>query len=882
MVNWIDSIIEFLLVSSAILLVLGLVSLFVVQVLRIRGTARLWICSILIIMPLFYPIHALFPDKIKILVPLEKYRSYYSQSSDNPALPAEARDKLPQDALNTVPVDQTTVTSNRASSTGISDPNAFYPASQNISSFSADWKVLIISTWAVPFILLLIRFIFIVKNTRLLIKCADPVKDGQTLELLGQCASETGLRRLPRILVLDHLPTPMSVGFQHPAILLPKRLLAPEFHEGLRYTLLHELKHLHQYNTWWLVIESLISAVYFFHPVIYWAKHRIHEEWEYICDSHVIKVTKKTASYADFLLHEIWNHGRDMEPALFLPFILSAPKTKKRVYSILEKRRPTMFTKIRDRFAVCIILFSFMALLLLTVSPSAQVHEDELYNTNLLPTGNPGEYYLYDFMDSIEKVKVIYFRGQEPVAGQRVHSELTRDQWSFDEDTHLLHVKTDVDNEKQSVRIYGIQTVPWAWKLYEPLQSNSVRVLIGDRTGVRGEDFEVDEAQGLIRFLKPEDCVDSTKYYIIFAYKSTNVPGIRGGSMGNHDDQAAIRRFLGLPELSEPENEDPDPPLSNSVGTNARPVEPPYIFGLLQPVEEYGIKIALSKEGERGVSRWLTKDEDYTYDENTGLITLREPVPKGYQQDYLYVNGVLRKDIVFIRNDIKPDSVEIIFNEDCDNEKKLEEGVGFVVDYGNQTITILDPQINEEGTVAMMYWTDMKGGITSSGGKCNQMPEDWDYEIDHMQTLVGRAVPLQQPYEFVTSQVLQEKGLYAYIASKDNPYHAEDIKRDKDYTYDPVTGVVIMLEDFDIDGIDTSLVVIGIPVNRNEFNFHQPIDKASLEVRVENELLQPGIDYMVDYNAGTITINGDEILDPHSKFSIKFGDEFYGNQYPTE
>lgn len=880
MENWIDSIIGFLLVSSVILFVLGLVSLSVVYILKIRGTARLWICSILIMMPLVYPIQALFPDDIKISLPLERYSSYYFRSPDNQVLSAVARDDPDQAMINNVSNDQTTVNINQASNTEISDPNALDPTSKKTSSFSIDWKVMIISAWAVTFILLLIRFLFIVKNTRLLYKCADPVTDPQVLELLTQCAYETGLRHPPRILVIDYLPVPMAVGFVHPKIIIPKRLLEQEFHEGLRFTLLHELKHLHQHNTWWLTIESLVSAVYFFHPVIYWAKHRIHEEWEYICDSHVIKVTEKAASYADFLLHEIWDHGRDMEPALFLPFILSVPKTKKRVYSILEKRRPTMFTKIRDKLAVCIILFSFIALLMFTVSPSAQVHEEGLYYVNIEPTGVPGEYYVADFMDSIEKVKVKYFKGQEPIDGQDLSHELTDDQWSFDEDTRLLHVKTDVDNKKQLVIIYGKQTVPWTWKRKEPIQPNSVKILIGDRTAIRGEDFEVDEDQGLIRFLKPELCVDSTKYFISFMYKQpSSRPGISSESMGNHDDLAAIMKFMGM---SEPENEDTGPYVPNSIGTNAMPFEPPCVFSLVQPVKEYGIKIALSKKGETGFSRWLTKTTDYIYDENTGLITLTQPIPDGYQQDYLFVNGLPRKDILFLRKDIKPDSVKIILNEGCDDEKRLNEGVGFTVDYTNQAVTVLDPFYKEDGVQVMVYWIDMKRGKISYGAGCRSFPEDYDFDVNYMQALTGVATPLRAPDVFAIPQILQEKGLYAYIASKDAPYREQNLKRDKDYSYDAGTGIITMLGDFDIGGTDSQLIVTGISVKRNEFDFHQPINEKTLEVSVENELLQPGVDYIVDYKTGTIIIKGEEILNPNSRFYIKFGNEFYGNQNPTE
>jgi len=803
MVNWIDSFTGFLLISSALLLALGGVSCLIVQVFKIRGKARLLICSMLIIMPMAYPIGTLLPDHIKILLPLEGVQSFYFQQTK------PRNDAISKDRISLTGADKTSTDKYVLTDAQTSTPAASMPVPKRASSYSINWKLVITIAWIALFLLILVRFVIIVKKTRLLLKCADCVTDPHVLELLQQCVAETGLRRSPRTLVVDHLQTPMAVGFLHPAIILPARLLEPEFQEGLRFTLLHELKHLQRHDNWWLLIESLVSAAYFFHPVIYWAKQRIHEEWEYICDNHVIQVTNKSASYADFLLNEIWNHGREMNPSLAVPFILSAPKTTKRVYSILEKRRPTLFTKIRERFAVGLLFLSFVLVLLCSVTPSAQLKEEEMYHDRVQPTDTPGEYYVADMMDSIEKVKAAYLKSKTD-SKKATPLDLTNDQWSFDKTTNLLHVKTDVDNEKQLVIIYGKQAIPWTWKLKGPLQTNSVRILIGDLTAVRGEDFEVNEEEGLIRFLKPDLCTDSTKYFITCGLKPVSgQPGTRSMSMGNLDDQAAIRRFLGLPEQ---EDEDPVPSVPNSVGTNATPIEPPYLFGLVQPVEEYGMKIALSKEGQRGLSKWLTKIKDYTYDENTGIITMKEPIPEGYQQDYLFVSGVLKKDVLFLHKDIKPGSVEIAFNEGCDNEKKLKEGGGFIVNYANQTVTILDPLIKEKGTQIMIYWTDVKGGINSYGSKCNPLPEDWDYDVNYSQSVVCTAISLKTPKVFKTETILQEKGLYAYITDKDDPYHVKNLKRDKDYSYDPKTGVIHMLKDFDIDGKATQLIVTGIPL----------------------------------------------------------------------
>jgi len=70
-----DLIVEFLSLSSLLLFILGVLSALVLRVLKIQGKPKLWICTLLVIMPLVYPIQALFPDLIKVPISLKTYQS---------------------------------------------------------------------------------------------------------------------------------------------------------------------------------------------------------------------------------------------------------------------------------------------------------------------------------------------------------------------------------------------------------------------------------------------------------------------------------------------------------------------------------------------------------------------------------------------------------------------------------------------------------------------------------------------------------------------------------------------------------------------------------------------------------------------------------------
>ncbi|MBN2418756.1 MAG: M56 family metallopeptidase [Deltaproteobacteria bacterium] len=367
-INLTEAIIEYLAISSALLLILGLISFLSIRSFKIKSTARLWVCTLIIILPLAYPLKVLFPESVKIPVPMQL--SYLQKNNE-----ISASNEITTNASFLIKNNLQAADENNKSGlelivnqTSGADQKEWFRETR--SGVISNWRLIAISVWGLFFFFFLIRVIKTGFKINKTLRLADPVTDRAILKLLGQCATETELRRTPKLYMVDGISTPMVMGFFRPGIIVPHNLLKPEFFEGLRFSLLHELKHLKQHHNWWLLIESIIGSAYFFHPVFYWAKNKIHEEQENICDRHVIRITDKSVSYADFLLNQIWRHNSGMNPALALPFVSNVSKTAARIHSILENTRSTAFTLFRDRISVFFILLVFPLILMLSITPS--------------------------------------------------------------------------------------------------------------------------------------------------------------------------------------------------------------------------------------------------------------------------------------------------------------------------------------------------------------------------------------------------------------------------------------------------------------------------------------------------------------------------------
>ncbi|MBU0753739.1 MAG: hypothetical protein KJ645_01275 [Planctomycetes bacterium] len=313
--------------------------------------------------------------------------------------------------------------------------------------------------------------------------------------------------------------------------------------------------------------------------------------------------------------------------------------------------------------------------------------EEDLDQINAVPWDAVGVYHVAPVLKVLKRVEIVKTQ-QTSDSTPRV---LKDQDWSFDKKTGRLRIKVSVDDKKESVVVYGKRVMPWAFKMQERLEPGSVKILLGDHAAVEGVDFEVDASEGYIGFLREEDSDPTKDYYISFMYRKG--PGksslSRGGAIGNHRDRKAVRRFLDLPEEDAPMID-----RGSSVGTNASFTGDPKVFTLMQPMHAEGMQVAVAKKGgSRGDLKWLSKEGDYTYDEETGIITLLKEIGLNRDKDYLFVSGVVKEKNLFLFHEaIEQGSIKVYVNDGW-----IREGKGFRVDYAQGRLLVLDPRITLPG-----------------------------------------------------------------------------------------------------------------------------------------------------------------------------------------
>jgi beta-lactamase regulating signal transducer with metallopeptidase domain len=134
------------------------------------------------------------------------------------------------------------------------------------------------------------------------VAAADPAPP-EVAEAVRRAARRLGLSRMPETRMLPSATSPMIWCGRSPHLLLPTTLweeLSPRGREAILY---HELAHLRRMDHWVCSVVLVATALYWWHPVLWWVRRRIYEEADLSCDAWVTwLMPADRRTYAEVLL----------------------------------------------------------------------------------------------------------------------------------------------------------------------------------------------------------------------------------------------------------------------------------------------------------------------------------------------------------------------------------------------------------------------------------------------------------------------------------------------------------------------------------------------------------------------------------------------------
>ena len=151
-------------------------------------------------------------------------------------------------------------------------------------------------------------------------------------------AYKMGLKRPPRVRVLRGAFSPMLCGIGRGlTLILPMDLLHRLTPEGRATLVVHELAHYARGDYLVRILETVVTAIYWWHPVVWWVRHELETVEEDCCDSRVLtEFPGQPRHYAEAILDAIdFLSERRVEMPPISSGLGSTPLLKRRLTRIM-------------------------------------------------------------------------------------------------------------------------------------------------------------------------------------------------------------------------------------------------------------------------------------------------------------------------------------------------------------------------------------------------------------------------------------------------------------------------------------------------------------------------------------------------------------------
>lgn len=156
--------------------------------------------------------------------------------------------------------------------------------------------------WLIGLAGLTVYYVFGAARFRLRLRRSESAPRAVT-RMVERVCRRIGLRRPPATVMLDEPVSPLVWCGRRTRLVLPKGLWAELDPIGRQAILCHELAHLQRRDHWIRRAELLLSALYWWNPLVWWIRRRVEEEADHCCDAWVTwLMPRRRRAYAEALL----------------------------------------------------------------------------------------------------------------------------------------------------------------------------------------------------------------------------------------------------------------------------------------------------------------------------------------------------------------------------------------------------------------------------------------------------------------------------------------------------------------------------------------------------------------------------------------------------
>jgi beta-lactamase regulating signal transducer with metallopeptidase domain len=213
------------------------------------------------------------------------------------------------------------------------------PLSPSHSLADFQWPAFFFTLWLGFILTQLFLTVLGWRQVRAWLAQSTPLNDAQSLRILASASNKVGMLRPVQLRDSGRCTTPLVIGCWRPVILLPSAVRESLSAAELETVIVHELTHIVRGDSWWRLLQGVLGIVYFFHPAVWLARHKLDQVCEEACDEQtLLALNGRRRDYAQALVKAATIIGY-RPPALALNMIGEALPVKRRLERILDPAR---------------------------------------------------------------------------------------------------------------------------------------------------------------------------------------------------------------------------------------------------------------------------------------------------------------------------------------------------------------------------------------------------------------------------------------------------------------------------------------------------------------------------------------------------------------
>jgi uncharacterized protein (TIGR03435 family) len=106
-----------------------------------------------------------------------------------------------------------------------------------------------------------------------------------------------------RAVMVASATEPGVFGIVHPVLMLPKGVTGNLSTAQMEAVVAHEVCHVQRHDNLWAALHMIVSAIFWFHPLVWWIGRQLITEREAACDDVVLEQSHSAMEYAEGILN---------------------------------------------------------------------------------------------------------------------------------------------------------------------------------------------------------------------------------------------------------------------------------------------------------------------------------------------------------------------------------------------------------------------------------------------------------------------------------------------------------------------------------------------------------------------------------------------------